>query len=285
MPSGALMIEQGRPLRCSIIQPPTLSKYFARSSLVIAPCSLVGPQDLIRPTESNSHDDTVGGSVGRGPCALGGRVGAGSAISVLSDGAGVSASTSLAGLSWRRPLNAACRIMPAPVNPANSISATSSGFNQCIPAFLRGASLPPNGFCLRRSGLELRHQARDLLGSVARSDIADVDQVVAAIHAGHQRSELAAIAVPATDDHLMSGAALGLGPGVGSPGSITGGGLLRDNPLQRHPAGGFEDRFTTALEMLDVADFGLVLSVCLFDQLLQSLLAVGKALLPQVLSL
>ena len=65
---------------------------------------------------------------------------------------------------------------------------------------------------LRRGGLELWHQARDLLATVARSDIADVDKVVAAIHAGHQRFELAAIAVPATDDHLMSGAAFGLGP-------------------------------------------------------------------------
>ena len=121
---------------------------------------------------------------------------------------------------------------------------------------------------LRSGGLELRHQTRDLLGTVARSDIADVDEVIAPIHAGHQRFELAAVAVPAADDHLVSGAALGLGPGVRPSGSVTGGGLLRDDPFQRHPASGFEDRFTAALEMLDVADFGLVFSVSLFNQLL-----------------
>ena len=59
--------------------------------------------------------------------------------------AGFSASTSSAGLSWRSPLNAACRILPPSVQPANSISATSSGFSQCTSRVLRGASLPPNG--------------------------------------------------------------------------------------------------------------------------------------------
>ena len=49
-----------------------------------------------------------------------------------SAGAGVSASTSAAGLSSRRPLNAAWRIAPSPVKPANSISATSSGLTQWI---------------------------------------------------------------------------------------------------------------------------------------------------------
>ena len=39
--------------------------------------------------------------------------------------AGFSASTSSAGLSSRKPLNAAWRTMPSPVQPANSISATS----------------------------------------------------------------------------------------------------------------------------------------------------------------
>ncbi len=59
--------------------------------------------------------------------------------------AGLSASTSSAGLSWRSPLNAACRMFPASVKPANSISATSSGFSQCTSLVLRGAFLPPNG--------------------------------------------------------------------------------------------------------------------------------------------
>jgi hypothetical protein len=46
------------------------------------------------------------------------------------------------------------------------------------------------------------------------------------------------------------------------------GGLLRDDPLQRHPAGGFEDCFTAAFEMIDVADFSLVFSIFPFQQLL-----------------
>ena len=63
----------------------------------------------------------------------------------LSRGAGISATTSLAGLSSRRPLNAACRIFPSPVNPAYSISATSSGRSQCTSLFLGGALSPAKG--------------------------------------------------------------------------------------------------------------------------------------------
>jgi hypothetical protein len=56
----------------------------------------------------------------------------GSGTSFSTGDAGVSASTSSAGLSSRRPLNAACRTWPSPVQPANSISATSSGFSQTM---------------------------------------------------------------------------------------------------------------------------------------------------------
>ncbi len=52
-------------------------------------------------------------------------------------------------------------------------------------------------------GLKLRHQARHLFRAVTRPDVADVDQVVAPIYAGHQRLELTFIACPAPDDHLM----------------------------------------------------------------------------------
>src|SRR5664279_766817 len=58
----------------------------------------------------------------------------------------VSVSTSLAGLSLRRPLNDACRTIPSPVHPAYSISATKSGFSQCT-------SLPPGGALLPEKGL------------------------------------------------------------------------------------------------------------------------------------
>jgi len=50
--------------------------------------------------------------------------GTGLAILTCSAGAGSSATTSEAGLSWRNPLNAPARTMPSSVHPANSISAT-----------------------------------------------------------------------------------------------------------------------------------------------------------------
>src|ERR1700681_3989476 len=80
---------------------------------------------------------------------LGGRAGdaglVGVGRSVVVGLGGFSVSTSLAGLSSRRPLNAAWRTMPSPVQPANSISATSSGFVQVTPASFRGAPIPVNG--------------------------------------------------------------------------------------------------------------------------------------------
>jgi hypothetical protein len=55
---------------------------------------------------------------------------------VLAALASFSASTSAAGLSSRKPLKEAWRIMPAPVQPASSISATRAGRAQCmLPSF------------------------------------------------------------------------------------------------------------------------------------------------------
>jgi hypothetical protein len=51
-------------------------------------------------------------------------------------------------------------------------------------------------------------------------DIADIDQMIASIDTSHQRSELAAIAVPTADDNLMSCATLGFAPGISAPGNI-----------------------------------------------------------------
>jgi hypothetical protein len=65
----------------------------------------------------------------------------GFATAVASGGAGFSASTSAAGLSSRSPLKAACRTKPAPVQLANSISATRPGLVQFTFASLRGASV------------------------------------------------------------------------------------------------------------------------------------------------
>ena len=46
IPSGARMMEQGRPRMCSIIREPTRSKYLARSSLVTAPWPSSGQSSL-----------------------------------------------------------------------------------------------------------------------------------------------------------------------------------------------------------------------------------------------
>src|SRR6266481_4202473 len=72
--------------------------------------------------------------------------------------AGFSAVTSLAGLSRRSPLNAACRMLPSLVQPANSISATSSGFSQCTSRVLRGAFAPANGLRSEEQTSELQSQ-------------------------------------------------------------------------------------------------------------------------------
>src|SRR4051812_27110045 len=76
------------------------------------------------------------------------REGLGWAILVFSGLAGVSATMSSAGLSVRSPLNAAWRTLPSPVQPANSISATSSGRAQCMLASLRGLTSAAKGLVL-----------------------------------------------------------------------------------------------------------------------------------------
>ncbi len=59
------------------------------------------------------------------------------------------ATTSLAGLSRRSPLNDAWRIMPDAVQPANSISATSVGFSHRMFFDVGGAFAPPKGLVAR----------------------------------------------------------------------------------------------------------------------------------------
>ena len=154
------------------------------------------------------------------------------------------------------------------MNPANSISATSSGFNQCIPVFLRGASLPPNGLVADAAAFSFGISCATFSDAIARSDIADIDQVIASVYAGHQRAELACVAVPAADDHFVPRAALGLCPGIRSSRGVGSESQFRDDALQRHAASRFEDRIAAGFEMLDVANFSLILPVRLVDQFL-----------------
>src|ERR1700709_2079111 len=98
MPSGARIIEHGRPFRCSIIQAPTLSRYIARSSLVTGPCPSSGHKILsgrLRGTPMTTPAlEVVDALADLVRC-----LGAGSAMLIRAAGAGVSASTPSAGLS------------------------------------------------------------------------------------------------------------------------------------------------------------------------------------------
>src|SRR5262245_13614575 len=81
--------------------------------------------------------------------------GLGLAMVVVSGFAGRSALISSAGLSLRSPLKAACRTLPSAVQPANSISATSSGRAQCMLASLRGLAPAANGLLSLSTALSL----------------------------------------------------------------------------------------------------------------------------------
>ena len=70
-----------------------------------------------------------------------------------STGLGISATTSLAGLSRRKPLKEACRIIPVAVHPANSISATRLGLSHRMLRSCSGAFAPAKGLTFRVSFL------------------------------------------------------------------------------------------------------------------------------------
>src|SRR5260221_7042769 len=152
MPSGARSTEHGRPLMWPIIHSPTASKYRARSSLVTGSPSPPSGHlafagfEMATPITSAGFfaDDLttmIEDFVAEG-FVVEGFVVEGLAGFFIDD---FSAITSSAGLSCRKPLNAAWRILPSSVQPANSISATSSGFNQWTSRVFAGTSLPPNG--------------------------------------------------------------------------------------------------------------------------------------------
>ena len=99
-----------------------------------------------------------------------------------------SASTSSAGLSSRNPLKAAWRTMPAPVHPANSISATSSGLTQCTAGFRAAAGAGGEGL----SCLSTRRKPAGGCGLVpGRSPFprAEMDEMLPAMDAHEQRAQ------------------------------------------------------------------------------------------------
>jgi len=132
--------------------------------------------------------------------------------------------------------------------------------------------------------LRLPHQARHLLATKTRSDIADIDQMVAAPYAGHQRPELASVATPCADDDLVSGTAFGLGPAIAAPGRVRCIRSLGYDAFQGHSAGGFENRVATAFEVLDIPDRRLLLLVDLLEQILESALPVDEKSTSEILT-
>ncbi len=101
---------------------------------------------------------------------------------------------------------------------------------------------------------QARQDAGDLVAAEARADPADIDQLAALVDAHQQGAELARLARPAADHHLVAGAALGLQPALAA--ARAGGGVepLRHDPFERHAAGRLQDRIAGDLEVVDVAD-------------------------------
>ena len=189
---------------------------------------------------------------------------------------GFSAFTSPAGLSWRSPLNAACRILPPSVKPANSISATSSGFSQCTSRVLRGASLPPNGTLAGGGRLQRRHDTPHRVLPVTGADQPDKGEMTAAIDTRHQRAEFAVGGFPAAQHDLMAGAAFCLGPVLGTAGLIGRTEFLGDDAFQRQLACRFQDGIAARLKVLDIADQSAFALGARLQQFFQLRLALAK---------
>src|SRR6202000_2752105 len=112
---------------------------------------------------------------------------------------------------------------------------------------------------LRFVPLQLRQQALDDVLAVAGADLADIDEMPAAMHADEQRAEAAIGLAPAADHHLVPGAAFGLGPVAAAARFVRRGEILGDDAFQVHAAGRLQHRIARGLEMLDEADQRLLL--------------------------
>ncbi len=148
-----------------------------------------------------------------------------------------SASTSRAGLSSRSALKAAWRTSPSAVKPANSISATSSGFSQWTVRSPSRRAFAGERALGRGLGLQRRHQRLHLGGAVARADAADIGELPSRKTPASSERNFAGGLGPAADHHLVAAAALGLGPAVRAAGGVGRVQALGDDALQREVAG------------------------------------------------
>ena len=122
-----------------------------------------------------------------------------------------------------------------------------------VAGFLRRI-LAAKGAFVRGGRLQRRHDAPDRILPEPGADEPDEFQMTAAMDTRHQRAEFTVGGFPAAEHHLLPVANLGLGPAFGTAGAIGCIELLGDDAFQRQFSGCLQDRVTTVLEMLDVAD-------------------------------
>src|SRR5581483_3922092 len=102
--------------------------------------------------------------------------------------------------------------------------------------------------------LQPRQELLDLALAEARADAAEIDEMRSPTHADEKRPKLAVGRRPAADHDFMSGPAFGLGPVAASGGLIGRVQPLRDDSLQRQPAGRSQHGVARRHEMLGVAN-------------------------------
>ena len=100
---------------------------------------------------------------------------------------------------------------------------------------------------------ELGQQPANLRLAKAGADLADIDQLLAAMDADQQRAHFLGFAGPAADHHLMAGAGLGLQPASAAARSVGRVELLGDDAFEAHARSRFQHGRARGLEMLDIA--------------------------------
>ena len=276
MPSGARSIEHGRPSRCCNMNAPAISKYRARSSFVTgrpSPAfghSALSGLDILTPMTVDESAPARGASAAPGAAAAR-RAGpardaaavrarraplprplvsvrrprcAGSWPGVASDfstASGCSATTSLAGLSCRNPLKAACRIIPG-IRPAGELDLRHQpGPKPAHVALLARRVVAAERALFDGQCLELRQELLGGLSCIAGADAADIDEVAVAIDAREQRSQGPRLRGPAAQHDLVPRTALGFSPAVASSRQVRRRQALGDDALEPHVARRFQD--------------------------------------------
>ena len=135
---------------------------------------------------------------------------------ILLAATGCSALTSLAGLSSRRPLKAAWRTMPAPGPSGELDLGHELGRDPDYAGLLGRRGLAGERAFGGRQRVEALEQILGVARIEAGADAADVNEMITLENAGDQRAQRVGTAAPAADHHLVAGAALGLGPGLGA---------------------------------------------------------------------